>query len=81
MTILVVTHDLEFSASIADECSLIFDGRIVAKDETSSFFRDNAFYTTDIFRMTRGIVNPVTTMKEWATMLVIDSEECRHDLG
>ncbi|MBP6950405.1 MAG: hypothetical protein KBB98_05755, partial [Clostridia bacterium] len=69
------------SASIADECSLIFDGRIVAKDETSSFFRDNAFYTTDIFRMTRGIVNPVTTMKEWATMLVIDSEECRHDLG
>ncbi len=80
MTVLIVTHDLEFSASIADECSLIFDGRIVAQDEPSSFFRDNAFYTTDIFRVTRGIVNPVITMSEWETMLEIDSEECRYDL-
>ncbi len=78
-TLLIVTHDLEFSASVADECSLIFDGRIVAKGETSSFFRDNAFYTTDAFRVTRGIVNPVTTVCEWDRMVDGALEEFRYD--
>lgn len=69
VTILIVSHDLEFSATIADDCAMLFDGRLVAKGETASFFRDNAFYTTDVFRVTRGIAKPTTTMSEWVRML------------
>ncbi len=81
MTILIVTHDLEFSADIADECFLIFDGRIVAKGETTSFFRDNAFYTTDAFRVTRGMMEPVVTMAGLDRMIGTACEELCDELG
>lgn len=81
MTLLIVTHDLEFSADIADECSLIFDGRIVAKDETSSFFRDNAFYTTDAFRVTRGIMNPVVAIGGFDRVFNVAQEEPCDGIG
>ncbi len=64
-TILLVTHDLEFSAEIADECSLIFDGRIVASGETKPFFTGNAFYTTEAYRVTRQIMMPMVTMQDF----------------
>ncbi|HHW93588.1 MAG TPA: ATP-binding cassette domain-containing protein [Clostridiaceae bacterium] len=81
ISILIVTHDLEISANIVDECSLIFDGRIVANGETTSFFQDNAFYTTDTFRVTRGIVKPVVTMDAFDRMLGVTREEQGDDHG
>lgn len=46
ITILMVTHDLEFVASYADRCALLFDGRITSEEEPHVFFRGNRFYTT-----------------------------------
>ena len=46
ITILMVTHDLEFAASYADRCALLFDGRITSEEEPHVFFRGNRFYTT-----------------------------------
>ncbi len=55
-TMVIVTHDLNFSAEAADTCSLLFDGRIVATEDVRSFFRGNSFYTTGFARVTEGIL-------------------------
>ena len=47
LTILSVSHDLEFASKIADSCALIFQGEIVSHAEPHRFFADNFFYTTD----------------------------------
>lgn len=46
VTILMVTHDIEFSASYADRCALVFDGEIVSIGTPKEFFAGNSFYTT-----------------------------------
>ena len=42
----MVTHDLEFAASYADRCGLLFDGQLISEDEPHGFFSGNRFYTT-----------------------------------
>jgi len=49
-TILMVSHDIEFTARYADKCALLFDGQLVAPDHPRSFFSGNYFYTTVIQR-------------------------------
>ena len=46
ISILMVTHDLEFAAVNADRCGLLFDGQIISQDEPHRFFSGNRFYTT-----------------------------------
>ena len=56
VTIIMVSHDIEFCARNADACSLMFAGEIVHTAPTRSFFAGNSFYTTAANRMARGIV-------------------------
>ena len=63
-TLFIATHDLNFSAQIADTCSLIFDGRIVATEDMKTFFCGNAFYTTDYVRVTQGIIPNIVTVND-----------------
>ena len=51
VTILMVTHDIEFSASYADRCALVFDGEIVSCCKPKEFFSGNSFYTTSANRL------------------------------
>ena len=53
VTILVITHDVEFAAMCADRCALFSQGRITACDSTERFLYDNRFYTTAASRITR----------------------------
>ena len=46
ITILMVTHDMEFCAEYADRCALFFDGEIVSCGTPTEFFSGNSFYTT-----------------------------------
>ena len=46
LSILMVTHDLEFAASYADRCGLLFDGQLISEDEPHGFFSGHRFYTT-----------------------------------
>lgn len=55
-TVLCVTHDVEFAARYADVCSLLFEGEILSTEPVKTFFEDNAFYTTDICRVLRGLI-------------------------
>lgn len=56
MTIILVCHDLEFCASVADRVSMFFDGQLLGTGSAREFFSGNTFYTTSVNRMCRGIV-------------------------
>lgn len=61
MTIVIVSHDVEFSAEWTDRCGLFFDGGIISVRETREFFSNNNFYTTVVNRIAgRYIKNAVT---------------------
>lgn len=61
ITILLVSHDVEFCAMYADVCSLFFSGGVIASGTPHSFFANNSFYTTAANRIARHIFpNAVT---------------------
>ncbi len=64
ITILMVTHDLEFAASYADRCGLLFDGQIISEDEPHQFFAGNRFYTTTANQIAGDRVRQVITCEE-----------------
>ena len=45
VTVVIVTHDLEFAACYSDHCGLLFDGLIISQLPSRRFFRENTFYT------------------------------------
>ena len=53
MTVLMVSHDVEFCARYAHRCGLFFDGDIVTQGMPRQFFSGNRFYTTAANRMAR----------------------------
>ena len=53
VTILMVSHDIEFCAEYADRCALMFDGSITSVDTPREFFKGKNFYTTSANRMAR----------------------------
>ncbi len=55
MTVLLVSHDIEFCAAYADTVSLMFDGIMVSTGGAKDFFAGNSFYTTAVNKMCRGI--------------------------
>ncbi len=55
LTIIMVTHDVEFAGETADRCALFFDGEILSADIPERFFSENNFYTTASNRMARGL--------------------------
>ena len=51
--VVVVTHDVEFAAVVADRCAMFFDGKIVSVADKYAFFAENRYYTTAFARITR----------------------------
>ncbi len=56
VTIVMVSHDIEFCASYADRCAMFFDGAIVSTDAPCRFFSGKSFYTTAANRMARTLL-------------------------
>ncbi len=61
MTVLLVSHDIEFCAAYADTVSLMFDGAVVSTGDAKGFFAGNSFYTTAVNKMCRGIFPDAVT--------------------
>ncbi len=68
VTILIVTHDVEFAARCADRCALFFRGEIVSEDTPHRFFDENSFYTTAANRICRGWYGGVATVSDAAAL-------------
>lgn len=56
LTIVMVSHDVEFCASYTDRCAMFFDGSVVSEDKPRAFFAGKSFYTTAANRMAREIM-------------------------
>ncbi len=46
VTVVLVTHDLDFAALCADYAAMLFRGEILSMERADRFFADNVFYTT-----------------------------------
>lgn len=55
ISVLMVTHDVEFAAIVSDRCALFFDGKIVCENNPNEFFSNNNFYTTSASRISRDL--------------------------
>lgn len=64
VTIIMVSHDIEFCANFAHKCALFFDGNIVTTNTPNKFFSGNNFYTTVANRMTRQVFENAITCED-----------------
>lgn len=75
MTVLMVTHDIEFCAEYADICAMFFDGNIVSEAPPRKFFAKNNFYTTSAKRMADGIIENAVLDKDVIRALGGEAED------
>ena len=68
ITIVAVTHDVEFAAECADRCALFFRGEIISAAPPEEFFSENSFYTTAASRITRGHFDRAVTAEKTAEL-------------
>ena len=61
ITVIMVSHDVEFCAKYADLVSMFFDGQILTTDIPQRFFGNNSFYTTAANRMSRHVFSMAVT--------------------
>ena len=64
VTVVLVSHDVEFCAACAQRCALFFDGAIAADGAPREFFARNRFYTTAANRMARGRLPSAVTAED-----------------
>lgn len=64
VTILMVSHDVEFCAKYADLVGMFFDGSVVTVNSPNKFFSQNSFYTTAANRMSRHLFENAITNED-----------------
>ena len=67
VTVVMVSHDVEFCARYARRCALFFDGSIVTEGTPRAFFSGNSFYTTAANRMARSLLPEAVTAEDVIT--------------
>ena len=74
VSIILVTHDVEFAAVWADRAALCFRGEILTVDPPEPFFGGSCFYTTAVSRMSRDLACHSVTLEG----LLAKAGEVRH---
>ncbi|OIQ08299.1 putative HMP/thiamine import ATP-binding protein YkoD [Moorella thermoacetica] len=64
VSVVLVTHDIEFAAAYATRVLLLFAGRIVADGPKHQVLGQSVFYSTQIGKMCRGYVDGVLTLQD-----------------
>ena len=77
-TIVLVTHDVEFAAVVADRCAMFFDGKITTVCKNRDFFRQNLYYTTAARRIACGVSDDAVTVEE-VSLVLNASEGCANE--
>src|SRR5690625_1310928 len=69
VTIVMVTHDIEFAAKYTTTCAMMFDGQITTESSPEQLFKGNYFYTTTINRTTQNSpIDEALTLEEVLTL-------------
>ena len=74
VTVVSVTHDVEFAALISTRCALLFDGELLSTGTPHAFFSGNTFYTTAAARMSRENVPGAIFVEEIAAAALAAAE-------
>lgn len=75
ITIIMVSHDVEFCAKYADSVSMFFDGSIITSNTPRKFFSQNSFYTTAANRMSRHIFENAVTDEDVVVLYRANKQE------
>lgn len=81
VTIIMVSHDIEFCARFAHKCALFFDGNIVTSNTPNKFFSGNNFYTTVANRMTRQVFENAITCEDVITLCKANETQMQQTLA
>ncbi len=79
ITIVIVTHDVEFAAAGADRCALFFDGEIISVDTPAAFFANNNFYTTAANRIARHLYRDAVSCEEVVALCRLNRKAGRRE--
>jgi ABC-type multidrug transport system ATPase subunit len=63
ITILTVTHDIEFACMVSDRCGLLFNGSVVTEDRPEKFF-SGKFYSTSIAKASSGYYTDIVRSED-----------------
>ena len=77
VTVVMVSHDVEFCAEYADLVGLFFDGQLITSGTARSLFSTNSFYTTAVSRMSRHLFRSAVTAEQ-AVRLVEENRRAEH---
>jgi energy-coupling factor transport system ATP-binding protein len=69
ITILAVSHDVEFCAEYADCVGMFFDGGVLTLNTPEGFFGGNSFYTTSASRMSRAVFDDAVTVGDVVSLV------------
>ena len=75
VTIVMVSHDVEFCARYADKVSMFFDGQLLTTDTPRRFFGGNSFYTTAAARMSRHVFRQAVTAEDVIALYLANRED------
>ncbi len=75
ITVVMVSHDVEFCAKYADRVSMFFDGQVLTTQTPRAFFGSNSFYTTAANRMSRAVFQNAVTVDDVVTLYCRNRED------
>lgn len=61
LTVIAVSHDIEFCGEFSDRVAVFFNGRIIRSGTPKEIFSVNAYYTTGAVCMAKDIINGAVT--------------------
>ena len=79
ISVLMVSHDVEFCAGYGDRCAMFFDGRIITTNTPRVFFSGNSFYTTAANRMSRHIFENAVNVDDVVQLVRENLSSCGSD--
>lgn len=74
VTVIMVSHDVEFCAKACHRCGLLFDGELVSVGEVREFFGGKKFYTTQTARIMKGFAEGIILAEDAVSLLEILEE-------
>lgn len=72
VTVITVTHDVEFAAQCATRVGLFFDGAPVCVEVPTAFFAGNRFYTTAAARISAGYYENTVLCEQVAALAALN---------
>lgn len=64
VTVIMVSHDVEFCAKYPHRCVMLFNGEVVSQTSPREFFSSNSFYSTSSNRLSKGIIKNAVTAED-----------------